>query len=101
MKIAWSEAAPIFQGWLTDESVLLARSTFAECSGNFKLVVVGVIAAESSFVIGTKELSDDGMSPERQLTIDLTGCTFSLGDSSDSLLASRKTGEEVSFLVTG
>ena len=101
MKIAWSEAASIFQGWLTDDSVLLARSTLAECPGNFKLEVVGVIAAESSFVIGTREFADDGISAVRQLTIDLTGCTFSIGESAHSLLASRKTGEEVSFVVAG
>ncbi len=100
MRIAWDEAASMLQEWLDNESVLLARSTFTECPGNFKIIIVGVIAAEFSFVIGTRELADDGISAVRQLTIDLTGCTFSVGESPGSLLASRKTGEEVSFLVT-
>lgn len=103
MIITWDEVAAVFQEWLYDDSVLLAQSTLTEFSGTFKVVIVGVIAAESSFVLGLRELSDDTIFSVRELSIDLTGCTFSLGTSPQtslpllSLFASKSPAETISF----
>jgi hypothetical protein len=103
MMMEWDEVAAVFQGWLYDDSVLLAQSTLTEFVGTFKVVIVGVIAGESSFVLGLRELSDDTVSPIRELAIDLTGYTFSLRTLPQtslpllSLFASKSPVETICF----
>ena len=101
MIIQWDLAASVFQKWIFDGSTLLAQSNFAECPGLLKIEITGVIAGESSFVIGLR-FSDDAISPARNLTIDLIGCTFFRTEPITPLapvvlLATRTTGETISF----
>ncbi len=103
MTIGWVKAASVFQEWLHDDRVLLARSTLTERSGKFKAVIVGVVAGESSFVIGLRELSDDTTSIVRDLAIDLSGCAFCLGEPAQrsprpvSVSIFRSPGQTISF----
>jgi len=60
------------------------------------VAIVGIIAGESSFVVGLRQLSDT-RSLIRHLTIDLTGCIFSITEPLILLVASRSTGETISF----